>query len=120
MLNFSTRKYIYVVVVLEAVLIFQAEKDVTEEILAEGRRRCRVRWHGTTGRKCLRSYRVIVPHRRRASKRRKINRRFNDHRLDRERRRERVNETRYDRTQVSAVVPGGRTVPPKFVQKVED
>ena len=58
MLNFSTKKYICVVVVLEAVLIFQAEKDITEEILAERRTKCSVRRHGTTGRRSLRSYRM--------------------------------------------------------------
>ena len=90
---------------MEAVLIFQAEKDITEEILAERRMRCHVRWHDTTGRRCLRSYRapsqIAVP--------------VSDRRLDRE-------ETRSASTSLGttgAVIPGGRTVPPKFVRKAK-
>ena len=104
------------ILVFAVVLIFQAKKNVTIEILAERRTKCRVRRHGTTGRRSLRSYRAVVPHVEKRPEGCKINRRFNDHRLDRERFRGSVDEPRYDRTKGSAVVPCGRTAPARSVQ----
>ena len=94
---------------------FSGQKNVTIEILVERRIKCRVRRHGTTGRRSLRSYRAVVPH----VERLKITRRSNDHHLDRERFRGSVDEPRYDRTKWSTVVPCGRTAPTRSVQNPE-